>query len=146
MAVTQEGDATHRVLVGEGTQIQLGTPGLILDVELAGGGSTEHQVPADFQGFAYLLDGAASFGANRARAEAGQLALMGPGESFVVEDAVPGTRYLLMAGKPYGEEPRFNGPYRRLELWISWSTQRCRPTSQRPRWLAKGGRKLYDHE
>src|SRR5205823_13316887 len=85
--------------------------GLILDVELAHGGQTMHDVPPDFQGFAYLLDGAASFGANRARAETGQLALMGPGESLVVDDAVPGTRYLLMAGKPYGEEPRFNGPF-----------------------------------
>jgi len=111
LALHQEGDATHRVLAGEGSRVQLGTPGVILDVELARGGHTEHHVPADFQGFAYLLDGAASFGANRARAEAGQLALMGPGESFVVEDAVPGTRYLLMAGKPYGEEPRFNGPF-----------------------------------
>jgi quercetin 2,3-dioxygenase len=111
MAVTQEGDATHRVLVGEGTRVQLGTPGLILDVELAGGGQTKHELPGDFQGFAYLLDGAASFGANRVRAEAGQLALMGSGETFVVVDAARGTRYLLMAGKPYGEEPRFNGPY-----------------------------------
>jgi len=111
MALSEEGDATVRVLVGEGSRVQLGTPGLILDVELARGGHTEHHVPADFQGFAYLLDGAVSFGANRARAEAGQLALMGPGESFVVEDAVPGTRYLLMAAKPYGEVPRFNGPF-----------------------------------
>jgi redox-sensitive bicupin YhaK (pirin superfamily) len=111
MAITQERDATVRALVGEGTRIQLGTPGLILDVELARGGSAVYQVPTDFQGFAYLLDGAGSFGANRVRAEAGQLALMGPGDSFVVEDALPGTRYLLMAGKPYGEEPRFNGPY-----------------------------------
>jgi hypothetical protein len=28
-----------------------------------------------------------------------------------VQDAEPGARYLLMAGKPYGETPRFNGPY-----------------------------------
>jgi redox-sensitive bicupin YhaK (pirin superfamily) len=111
IALSQEGDATARVLVGEGSPVQLGTPALILDVELAGGGRTTHSVPAEFQGFAYLLDGAASFGANRARAEAGQLALMGPGERFVVEDALPGTRYLLMAGQPYGEEPRFNGPF-----------------------------------
>src|SRR5881396_392845 len=109
--LTHEGDATHRVLVGEGSRVQLGTPGLILDVELARGGQTMHNVPAGFPGFAYLLDGAASFGANRARAEAGQLALMGPGEGFVVDDAAPGTRYLLMAGKPYGEVPRFNGPF-----------------------------------
>jgi redox-sensitive bicupin YhaK (pirin superfamily) len=111
MPLTQEGDATVRLLVGEGTPVQLGTPGLILDVELARGGRTEHQVPAGFQGFAYLLDGAASLGANRLRAEAGQLALLGKGEGFVVEDAEPGTRYLLMAGKPYGEAPRFNGPF-----------------------------------
>jgi quercetin 2,3-dioxygenase len=111
MPPTQVGGATVRVLVGEGTPVQLGTPGLILDVELERGGRTEHQVPAGFQGFAYLLDGAASFGANLLRAETRQLALMGPGESFVVTDAMPGTRYLLMAGKPYGEQPRLNGPY-----------------------------------
>ena len=65
LALTQAGDATHRVLVGEGSRVQLGTPGLILDVEFLNGGRTSHSVPADFQGFAYLLDGAASFGANR---------------------------------------------------------------------------------
>jgi hypothetical protein len=32
-------------------------------------------------------------------------------DPFIVVDAVPETRYLLMAGKPYGEEPRFNGPF-----------------------------------
>ena len=111
MPLSQQGDATQRVLVGEDSRVQLGTPGLILDVELARGGQTMHDVPPGFQGFAYLLDGAASFGANRARAEAGQLALMGPGEGFVVDDAAPGTRYLLMAAKPYGEVPRFNGPF-----------------------------------
>ena len=25
--------------------------------------------------------------------------------------AVPGSRFLLMAGEPYGEVPVFNGPY-----------------------------------
>ena len=28
-----------------------------------------------------------------------------------VEEASPGTRFLLMAGKPYGETPIYNGPY-----------------------------------
>jgi redox-sensitive bicupin YhaK (pirin superfamily) len=111
MAQGREGDAMIRVLVGRDTPVQLGTPGLILDVELPEGGRAEHKVPAEFQGFAYVLDGAASFGANHARAEAGQLALMGPGDRLVAEDAVRGTRYLLMAGRPYGETPRFNGPY-----------------------------------
>jgi redox-sensitive bicupin YhaK (pirin superfamily) len=28
-----------------------------------------------------------------------------------VTDVTPGTRFLLMAGKPYGEVPVFNGPF-----------------------------------
>jgi redox-sensitive bicupin YhaK (pirin superfamily) len=111
MSLRQEGDATIHVLVGEGSPAELGTPALILDVILEHGGKVSHEVPAAFQGFAYLLEDGASFGANRARAEAGQLVLMGPGESFDVHGAAPGTRYLLMAGKPYGEVPRFNGPF-----------------------------------
>jgi Pirin C-terminal cupin domain len=54
-------------LVGEGSSVQLGTPALILDVELPEGGQVTTEVPAEFQGFAYLLEGEASFGANRRR-------------------------------------------------------------------------------
>ena len=108
--VRQEGDATVRVLVGEGSQVQLGTPALILDVELPEGGQVHVPVPPEFQGFAYLLDGEASFGANRRRAKPPQLVLLGPGEGLSVTDAT-GTRFLLMSGEPYGEIPVFNGPY-----------------------------------
>src|SRR5437867_2140989 len=37
--VRQEGDATVRVLVGEASPVRLGTPALILDVELPNGGA-----------------------------------------------------------------------------------------------------------
>jgi hypothetical protein len=37
--------------------------------------------------------------------------LLGPGEELAVSDAVPGTRFLLMTGQPYGEAPVFNGPF-----------------------------------
>lgn len=111
LAQIQDGDATSRILVGEGSAVRLGTPAIILDVVLEHGGHAAHNVPSEFQGFAYLLEGAASFGANRAQGEEGQLVLMGPGEDFAVDNAKPGTMYLLMAGKPYGEKPRFNGPY-----------------------------------
>jgi redox-sensitive bicupin YhaK (pirin superfamily) len=68
-------------------------------------------VPAGFQGFAYVLDGEAAFGANRRPARPAQLILLGPGEEFAVTDATSGTRFLLMTGQPYGELPIFNGPY-----------------------------------
>jgi redox-sensitive bicupin YhaK (pirin superfamily) len=109
--VRQEGDATVRVLVGEGSPVELGTPGLILDVELPEGGEVTTPIPAEFQGFAYLLEGEAAFGANGRRARPPQLVLLGPGEELTVRDAVPGTRFMLFAGKPYGEAPLFNGPF-----------------------------------
>jgi len=109
--VRQEGGATVRTLVGEGSPIRLGTPALILDVEFPTGGDVTIPVPPEFQGFAYVLEGEAAFGVNRRPARPPQLVLLGPGESFTATDASPGTRFLLMTGRPYGEEPVFNGPF-----------------------------------
>jgi quercetin 2,3-dioxygenase len=109
--VRQEGDAIVRVLVGEGSPVELGTPGLILNVELPKGGAFGTPVPAGFNGFVYMLEGEATLGANRRRASRSQIALLGPGRALTVVDALPGTRFMFMAGKPYGETPVFNGPY-----------------------------------
>ena len=109
--VRREGDALLRVLVGEGSPVRLGTPALILDIELPDGGQLTTPVPAGFQGFAYVLDGEAAFGANHRRARPAQLVLLGPGTELAVSDATPGTRFLLMTGQPYGELPMFNGPF-----------------------------------
>jgi redox-sensitive bicupin YhaK (pirin superfamily) len=107
----QAGDVIVRTLVGEGSPVHLGTPALILDIALPEGGQLTTPVPEGFQGFAYLLEGEGTFGANLRRARPPQLVLMGPGSGFTVTDAVPGTRYMLMAGRPYGETPLFNGPF-----------------------------------
>jgi redox-sensitive bicupin YhaK (pirin superfamily) len=109
--VRQEGDAIVRVLVGDGSPVELGTPGLILDVELPRGGAFSSPVPSDFNGFVYMLEGEASFGANTRRASRSQIAVPGPGSALSVVEAQPGTRFMLMAGKPYGETPVYNGPY-----------------------------------
>jgi quercetin 2,3-dioxygenase len=109
--VRQEGDATVRVLVGEGSPVELGTAGLILDVELPRGGAFSRQIPADFNAFVYVLEGEASFGASQQRASRSQIAVLGAGQALSVVSAAPGTRFMLMAGKPYGETPIYNGPY-----------------------------------
>jgi redox-sensitive bicupin YhaK (pirin superfamily) len=111
LPVRHDGDAMVRTLVGEGSPIELGTPGLILDVELPKGGATSIPVPSEFNGFVHMLEGEASFGANRSRARRSQIAVLGPGGALAVADAQPGTRFMLMAGKPYGETPIYNGPY-----------------------------------
>jgi quercetin 2,3-dioxygenase len=109
--VRHDGDAIVRVLVGEGSPVELGTPGLILDVELPKGGAFSTPVQSDFNGLVYLLKGEAGFGSNRLRARRSQIAVLGPGGALAVEEAQPGTRFMLMAGKPYGETPVYNGPY-----------------------------------
>jgi len=109
--VHHEGDATVRVLVGDGSPVQLGTPGLILDIELPAGGEVTTSVPPEFQGFAYVLEGEGNFGAKGRPARPAQLVVLGRGEEFTVTDAAKGTRFLLMAAQPYRETPRFNGPF-----------------------------------
>jgi redox-sensitive bicupin YhaK (pirin superfamily) len=109
--VRHDGDAIVRVLVGEGSPVELGTPGLVLDVELPQGGRFSGPIPPGFNAFVYVLDGEAAFGANRSRANRAQIALLGPGDALTVEEATPGTRFVVMAGKPYGETPLFNGPF-----------------------------------
>jgi hypothetical protein len=111
LPVRKQDDAILRTLVGEGSPVRLGTPALILDVELPTGGQVTTPVPAGFQGFAYLLDGEAVFCANKRPARPPQLVLLGPGGELTVTDTAPGTRFLLMAGKPYREVPGFNGPF-----------------------------------
>src|SRR5438034_2211798 len=51
----KEGDAMVRALVGEGSPARLGTPALVLDIELPRGGEATTSVPPQFQRFAYVL-------------------------------------------------------------------------------------------
>jgi quercetin 2,3-dioxygenase len=107
----READAIVRTLVGPGSPVELGTPGLILDVELPRGGAFHTAIPAEFNAFVWMLDGEAAIGADEARASRSQIAILGPGDTLRVTDATDGTRFMLMAGKPYGEAPVYNGPY-----------------------------------
>jgi redox-sensitive bicupin YhaK (pirin superfamily) len=106
-----DGSATVRTLVGPGSPVELGTPGLILDVELPSGGSFITPIDSGFSAFVWMLEGEARIGANAQTARRSQIAILGPGDALTVDDARPGTRFMLMAGKPYGETPIYNGPY-----------------------------------
>jgi redox-sensitive bicupin YhaK (pirin superfamily) len=91
--------------------VELGTPGLILDVALPKGGSFGAPIADDFNAFVWMLEGEASVGAYGKHARRSQIAVLGPGGPLYVSEAEPGTRFMLMAGKPYGETPVYNGPY-----------------------------------
>src|SRR5688572_13964941 len=115
------GDARVRVLVGEGSPTKLHTPAIYLDATLPAGGATELAVPAGFQGFAYVLDGAGRFGANLLQAAATQVVVLGKADNqasgdttdttFPVSAGTEGVRFVLAAARPIGETPYFNGPF-----------------------------------
>jgi len=107
----QEGGTTVRTLVGPGASVELGTAALILDVELADGGDFEQAIDPAFNAFVWMLDGEAAIGTNARRAARSEIAVLGAGGALTVRNAEPGTRFMLMAGKPYGEAPVYNGPY-----------------------------------
>jgi len=106
-----EGGAIVRTLVGPGATVELGTPALILDVELADGGDFSQAIDPEFNAFLWMLEGEADIGANGRRAGRSEIAVLGPGGGLTVTGAQPGTRFMLMAGKPYREAPIYNGPY-----------------------------------
>ena len=112
------GDARVRVLVGEGSPTQLHTPAIYLDATLPAGGTAQLPVPAEFQGFAYVLEGSAAFGANRQNAASTQIVVLGntgvaaPGDTaFPITAGSEGVRFVLAAARPIGETPHFNGPF-----------------------------------
>jgi hypothetical protein len=63
--VRHEGDAIVRAVVGQGSPLELGTPGLILDVELLIDGTFSRQLSSDFNSFIYVLEGEAGLGSNQ---------------------------------------------------------------------------------
>ena len=84
---------------------------LILDVELPEGGVFSEAIDPEFNAFVWMIEGEADIGANGRRAGRSEIAVLGPGGALTVAEAQPGTRFMLMAGKPYGEEPIYNGPF-----------------------------------
>jgi len=102
---------TIRTLVGPGAAVELGTPALILDVELADGGDFSHAIDPEFNAFIWMLEGEAEIGGSGRHARRSEIAVLGPGGALTMTRSRPGTRFMLMAGKPYGEAPIYNGPY-----------------------------------
>jgi len=96
-----------RTVVGPGSPVQVNTPMLYLDVELAPGSNHGAQLPDDHRGVVYVISGEVRVAETGVRA--GEALAVGPG---VVEVTTgPGGRYLLVTGKPSGEPVLMRGPY-----------------------------------
>jgi len=110
----QVGDATVCILVGAGSPTQVQTPAVYLDVKLPANGMADLPIPAGFQGFAYVLGGAGSFGSHALAAREKQVVVLGPSDReapFRASAGSEGLWFVLAAARPIGETPYFNGPY-----------------------------------
>lgn len=116
---SEDGLVTVRVIAGEsmGQQavIETHTPIIYLHYTIEPGGVVTQTVPAEYNAFAYLVDGAGVFGGARERADDGQLVMFAQdGEQIRIEnpaDAQTRLEVLLIAGVPLNEPVARYGPF-----------------------------------
>jgi quercetin 2,3-dioxygenase len=110
--------ASARVIAGEvggvrGPVEGIATAPLYLDVRLAAGAAAEVPLPPGHHGFAYVYEGTATLGPASGGREvaAGQLAVLGDGDSLHAVAGSVGARLLLLAARPLGEPIARYGPF-----------------------------------
>ena len=116
-ATSADGLVTVRVIAGEAmgekAVIETRTPIIYLHYRLAPGGVATQSVPSGFNAFAYVVDGAGLFGADRERAGDGQMVLFAQdGDEVRIEN--PGEApldVLLIGGLPLREPVARYGPF-----------------------------------
>jgi len=118
-ATSGDGLVTVRVIAGEamGQQavIETHTPIVYLHYSVEPGGVVEQRVPAEYNTFAYIVDGSGLFGAERERAVDGQMVMFAQdGDAIRIENPAEAARrldLLLIAGMPLNEPVARYGPF-----------------------------------
>lgn len=123
MAVRRENGAQIRVFSGTSGNVQAEThnhvPVTMVEMQLEPGASIQQDLPADYNGFFYVLSGKGRFGANDREGSTGEALWMerlGGSVSPEVHSEVRVTaleplRVLLYAGRPLGEPVVAYGPF-----------------------------------
>ena len=101
--------------MGEKAVIETRTPIIYLHYWIEPGGTVTQQVPAAYNGFAYVVEGEGLFGAEGERAEDGQMVLFAQdGNELRIQnppDAKAALEVLLIAGVPLNEPVARYGPF-----------------------------------
>jgi hypothetical protein len=107
-----------KVIAGEaggirGPIAQPATDPLYIDLHLRAGARFDEPVAQGHNAFAYVYEGAARFGegSDAATVQARELALLGPGDTIVVEGRDADTRMIVVAGRPLREPVARRGPF-----------------------------------
>jgi hypothetical protein len=119
VAQTEDASVTVRVIAGEAlgakAVIETRTPIIYLHLTLQQGATLVQPVPKEYNAFAYVLEGAGLFGAERERGDDGQMVLFaqdGPEVTIANSaDAEKPLDLLLIAGVPLNEPVVRYGPF-----------------------------------
>ena len=118
-ATSEDGLVTVRLIAGEAmgqhAVIETHTPIMYLHYTIEPGGVVTEALPAEYNAFAYLIDGAGLFGGASERANDGQMVMFAQdGEVIRIEnpaDAQTRLDVLLIAGVPLNEPVARYGPF-----------------------------------
>ena len=116
---SDDGLVTVRIVAGEAmgqhAVIETHTPIVYLHYSIEPGGVVTQPVPAEYNAFAYLVEGAGLFGGSSERANDGQMVMFAQdGEQIRIEnpaDAQTRLEVLLIAGLPLNEPVARYGPF-----------------------------------
>jgi quercetin 2,3-dioxygenase len=118
-ATSSDGLVTVSVIAGEAlgqkAVVETRIPIIYLHYGIKSGGSVIQQLPRDYSGFAYVIDGEGKFGAEGERATDGQMVLFTQdGDEVRIEnpsDSAATLEVLLIAGLPLSEPIARYGPF-----------------------------------
>ncbi|MGG3564165.1 pirin family protein [Neobacillus rhizosphaerae] len=119
MPFRKEDGALIRIFSGSSGSIQSDTrnyvPVTMVEINVEPGSSVTQDLPGDYNGFMYILEGKGLFGKNHTEAEKGHVLLLEKSnpnqESEISIKAVENLRVLLYAGKPLNEPIVARGPF-----------------------------------
>ena len=119
VAQTEDASVTVRVIAGEAlgakAVIETRTPIIYLHFTLQPGATLVQPVPKEYNAFAYVLEGAGLFGAERERGDDGQMVLFAQdGTEVTIANSVDAEKpldLLLIAGIPLNEPVVRYGPF-----------------------------------
>jgi redox-sensitive bicupin YhaK (pirin superfamily) len=114
MPVRKEPGATLRIYSGSSGDVKAPTqnnvPVTMVEMRLAAGATATQDLPADYNGFIYLIAGSGRFGEGNDLARAAQAVWISPGDEITVT-AVEPLHAMLWAGRPLHEPIAAYGPF-----------------------------------
>jgi redox-sensitive bicupin YhaK (pirin superfamily) len=113
--IRRDDGAKIRVIAGQvdntrGPVTEIAADPSYLDITLPGNATFAHAIPRGHAAFAYVFEGAGTFGANTTVA-APKLLVLGDGDTLQVRTAAQPVRFLLVSGKPLHEPIARYGPF-----------------------------------